>query len=94
MRNIEYIIIEDSADKGSACSRRNSCLSQLGHCHVVQSEGLERHELIDLLVDLRRHYPKAKILGRSEIVSKANGEKKIIVSEAMNGIRREMSDLV
>lgn len=49
--------------------------------------------LIHLLLDLRKHFPEAKILGVSEIDGRELYCKNIIVSDAMNVLRREMSDL-
>ena len=53
----------------------------------------QREALKGLLVELRQHFPEAKILGVSEINGKEYNAKNIIVSDAMNAIRREMSDL-
>ncbi len=44
------------------------------------------------LVDLRQHFPDAKILGVSEIDGRELYCKNIIVSDAMNVLRRELSD--
>lgn len=52
----------------------------------------QRSALIRLLVDLRQHYPDAKILGLSEIDGKALHSRNIIVSDAMNVLRRELSE--
>ena len=53
----------------------------------------QRQALISLLVELRRHFPDAKILGVSEIDGHELYCKNIIVSDAMNVLRRELSDL-
>ena len=50
--------------------------------------GSEREGLIDELCRLRKQYPKAKILGVSEL-----GEHCVHPSERMNQLRRELSDL-
>lgn len=47
-----------------------------------------RQGLKDLLVELRRHYPEAKILGIQEI-----GDYYIRVSNEMNHLRSELSQL-
>ena len=47
-----------------------------------------REGLKDLLVELRRHFPEAKILGVKEI-----GNDYIRVSDEMNQLRSELSDL-
>ena len=50
--------------------------------------GSEREGLIEELCRLRKQYPKAKILGVSEL-----GERCVHPSERMNQLRRELSDL-
>jgi len=50
--------------------------------------GSEREGLIEELCRLRKQYPKAKILGVSEL-----GERCVQPSERMNQLRRELSDL-
>lgn len=52
----------------------------------------QRKALINLLVELRKHYAEAKILGVSELDPKDYYHKNIIVSDAMNLLRRELSD--
>lgn len=52
-----------------------------------------RKALLQLLVSLRKHFPEAKILGLSELRPKEYEAKNIIVSDAMNVLRRELSDL-
>ena len=49
--------------------------------------GSEREGLIDELCRLRKQYPKAKILGVSEL-----GEHCVQPSERMNQLRRELSE--
>ena len=53
----------------------------------------QRTALLNLLVELRQHFPDAKILGISEIDGKELHSRNIIVSDAMNELRRELSDL-
>ena len=50
--------------------------------------GSEREELIEELCRLRKLYPKAKILGVSEL-----GEHCVHPSERMNQLRKELSEL-
>ena len=47
-----------------------------------------RPALIELIAELRSHFPEAKILSTSEIDGKS-----ILPSDAMNHLRRELSDL-
>ena len=52
----------------------------------------QRAALLQLLVDLRKHFPDAKILGVKELDGKEIYAKNIIVSDSMNVLRRELSD--
>lgn len=54
----------------------------------LEEDPKQREALIDLLVELRSHFPEAKILSTSEIDGKF-----IRPSDAMNHLRRELSDL-
>jgi len=58
-------------------------------CNVIMGQ---RAALIKLLVKLRKQYPDAKILGVSEIDGRELYSKNIIVSDAMNVLRRELSE--
>lgn len=63
------------------------------YCGSIRSELLgQRAALINLLVKLRKQYPDAKILGVSEIDGRELYCKNIIVSDAMNVLRRELSE--
>ena len=53
----------------------------------------QRAALLHLLSSLRKRFPDAKILGVSELDAKALHSKNIIVSDAMNQLRRTLSDL-
>jgi hypothetical protein len=53
----------------------------------------QRNALIDLLVELRSHFPDAKILGSTELDGKAIHSCNIIVSDAMNLLRKDLSEL-
>lgn len=53
----------------------------------------QRAALLQLLVKLRQHFPDAKILGLSELDGRELYCKNIIVSDAMNLLRNELSDL-
>ena len=55
--------------------------------------GAQRKALLNLLAVLRKRFPEAKILGVSEIDGKAPHYRNIIVNDAMNVIRKELSDL-
>lgn len=58
------------------------------HSVGILAQGEEREALIDLLVELRSHFPEAQILGTREIDGK-----NIHPIETMNQLRRELSDL-
>lgn len=53
----------------------------------------QRQALLDLLVQLRQCFPSAKILGLSELNGKELHSRNIIVSDAMNLLRSELSNL-
>ena len=55
---------------------------------VSSSNHSQLSSLVDLIVDLRSHFPEAKILSTSEIDGKI-----IRPSDAMNQLRLELSDL-
>lgn len=52
----------------------------------------QRATLIKLLVELRNCFPNAKILGVTELDGRELYNKNIIVCDAMNVLRRELSD--
>lgn len=58
-------------------------------CNAIMAQ---RAALLQLLVHLRKHFPEAKILGVSEIDGRELYCKNIIVSDAMNVLRRELSE--
>ena len=104
MKKIKFILVNDGAaePRGSAAEprfkvqgsrfkvQRASPSSKI----KVQSgfaegqSGSEREGLIEELCRLRKLYPKAKILGVSEL-----GEHCVHPSERMNQLRRELSEL-
>jgi len=53
----------------------------------------QRSALLKLLVQLRGLYPSAKILGVSELDGKELYSKNIIVSDSMNLLRKQLSDM-
>lgn len=87
----------DKYDKCSISIRY--CGSLLPHAWLIdpntscKSAMQQRAALLNLLVQLRGLYPSAKILGASELDGKELYSKNIIVSDTMNSIRRELSDL-
>ena len=53
----------------------------------------QRQSLLELLVELRSHFSEAKILALSEFAPKEPFHRNIIVSDAMNLLRRELSGM-
>ena len=99
MYQIKYILVNDSAAKGSGCESRHRFIPHIGHCtecfavpgfRVKGSR--ERAKLLDELVRLRRQWPDAKILGASELDTSAS-HAPVRVNPEMNDLRRELSDL-
>ena len=66
MKTVKYILVNENACQDADRIVRDSFVSDLRYCLVVEP-GLTRGELIDRLVRLRRHHPYAKILGLSEL---------------------------
>jgi len=88
-----------------APDKYNKCSIFIRYCGSIRSEAwlinpdasvnaimAQRAALLQLLVHLRKHFPEAKILGVSEIDGRELYCKNIIVSDAMNRIRRELSE--
>ena len=90
MQSIKYILVNETSTEFPVPPTHHSTLPHLRH-HLIVDGDLRcedaRTELIDRLVKLRHHYPKAKILGMSEIHGRD-----IHVSDAMNQLRRSLSD--
>ena len=88
MRNIKYIIVNETSSPSPTPASLGSVASDFRHSHIIDAAGLSRPELISVLLLARRHSPEAKILGLSEI----NG-RHIRPSAAMNMLRKELSNL-
>ena len=74
----------------------NKCSISIRYCGSLEPGTLNvelRAKLIRLLVGLRSRFPDAKILGVSELDGKELYSKNIIVSDTMNLLRKELSDL-
>ena len=96
MKTIQYIFVYESDSKILSRAHLSNHLSEFRHYVVVDADSKcrnfgtqERATLIAKLCQLRHQHPDAKILGVSEIFGW-----QIKPSEFMNGIRREMSDLI
>ena len=80
----------DKYNRRSIFVRYCGSISPRISCNTIMGQ---RATLLQLLIYLRKRFPEAKILGVSEIDSKELYCKNIIVSKAMNKLRRELSDL-
>ena len=87
MKNVNYILVNETDSKTAARAIRNCKLPDIRHHLLVEAAGCDA-DLIRELVALRRHHPDAKIFGISELDRYC-----VHPSEAMNKLRREMSDL-
>ena len=128
MRQIKYILVNDSMPEAPRGKSSNICIDNLGHHYIINSAGAVlklidvclpgsfmpkpscgeedlnrcsigikyngsltdprlRPLLVDLLLDLREHFPDAKILAKDEY-----DRWHIKVRDDMNQLRRELSD--
>ena len=74
----------------------NKCSISIRYCGSLKPGTLNvelRAKLIRLLVGLRSRFPDAKILGVSELDGKELYSKNIIVSDFMNLLRKQLSDM-
>ena len=88
MNNIKYILVNDGAAEPRFKAALPSSKIKVQSGFAAGQSGSEREGLIEELCRLRKQYPKAKILGVSEL-----GEHCVHPSERMNQLRRELSDL-
>lgn len=89
MQQIKFILVNDSVAKGSGCESHHRFIPHVGHCVEVNCRG--HSKLLDQLVNLRRHWPEAKILGVSEL-DVSGSHVPVRVNPEMNRLRRELSD--
>ncbi len=88
MKPIKYIFVNETTSPSPTPAFLGSISADFRHCHIIDALGLSHSDLINVLLLARRHHTSAKILGLSEISGKG-----IIASDAMNKLRRELSDL-
>lgn len=86
MKQVKYILVNETVSENAGCDVTYRHEPHLGYCCYVSSPD------ISTLVKLRKHWPKAPILGVPEIDRSAS-HAPIRVSEAMNSLRRKMADL-
>ena len=94
MKTVKYILVNENACQNVDRLVRDSFVSDLRQCVICDAGSKfwvqgskERADLIGRLVRLRRHHPDAPILGLSELAPHC-----VHPSEAMNLLRRELSD--
>lgn len=101
MKQIKFILVNETGSESAVRAIRNSRVSDFRYCIIVDGrKGLsskaqsskERAALVDELCRLRRQWPEAPILGVSELDASARYAP-IRVSEAMNQLRLELSNL-
>ena len=88
----------NSTAQDTVLAIRNSRVSDFRHSHIISAAGLSRPELISVLLLARKQWPSAKILGISELGLEIRDQRIIssgrhCPSDAMNQIRRALSDL-
>ena len=98
MKLVKYILINESYSEDAVLAIRNSRVSDFRHSHIISAAGLARPELISVLVLARKQWPSAKILGISELGLEVRDGRiissgRLCPSDAMNVLRRELSDL-
>ena len=98
MKLVKYILINESYSQDAVLAIRNSRVSDFRHSHIISAAGLTHPELISVLVLARKQWPSAKILGLSELGLEVRDGRivssgRLCPSDAMNQIRRELSDL-
>ena len=91
-------MINETYSQNSVLAIRNNRVSDFRHSHIISAAGLTRPELISVLLLARKQWPSAKILGISELGLEVRDGRivssgRLCPSDAMNSIRRDMSDL-
>lgn len=98
MKLVNYILVNESYSENAVLAIRNSRVSDFRHSHIISAAGLTHPDLIRILILARKQWPDAKILGISELGLEIRDQQivsrgRLCPSEAMNQIRRELSDL-
>ena len=88
----------NSTAQDTVLAIRNSRVSDFRHSHIISAAGLSRPEIISVLLLARKQWPSAKILGISELGLEVRDGRivssgRLCPSDAMNHIRRALSDL-
>ena len=98
MKQVKYILVNESYSQDTVLAIRNSRVSDFRHSHIISAAGLSRPELISVLLLARKQWPSAKILGVSELGLEVRDQRiissgRLCPSDAMNQIRRALSEL-
>jgi hypothetical protein len=98
MKLVNYILVNESYSENAVLAIRNSHVSDFRHSHIISAAGLTHPDLIRILILARKQWPDAKILGISELGLEVRDGRIIssgwlCPSDAMNQIRRTLSDL-
>lgn len=98
MKLVKYILVNESYSEDAVLAIRNSRVSDFRHSHIVSAAGLTHPELISVLLLARKQWPSAKILGISELGLEVKNQRivssgRLCPRDAMNRLRRELSDL-
>lgn len=98
MQTVKYILVCEAGTQNAAPHINNCHLPDIGQHVVVNSSGhtniidtteaKQCEALLRELCELRQHHPEARILGISEL-----GDYSVHSSDAMNRLRRHLSDL-
>ena len=90
MKQVNYILVHETVCKNTGCDVAHRDVPHIGHCIDINCGN--RTVLIEQLCKLRKEWPKAKILGVSELDVSAS-HAPVRVNQEMNALRRELSDL-
>lgn len=98
MQTVKFILVCEAGTQNAAYRINNCHLPNIGQHVIVNGSGhtgitdttdiKQCETLLRELCELRQHHPEAKILGISEL-----GAYSVHSSDAMNRLRRHLSDL-
>ena len=95
MQTVKFILVCEAGTQNAAHRINNCHLPDIGQHVIVNGSGhtditdiKQCKALLRELCELRQHHPEARILGISEL-----GAYSVHPSEAMNRLRRQLSDL-
>lgn len=99
MKQVKYILVNETRSHKPVGDGQYRDVPHVGHCIVCDASSKfkvagskERAALVSELCRLRRQWPEAPILGVSELDTSSKYAP-VRVSEAMNQLRRELSEV-